>query len=84
MFEFKKKRTFLAQYRDDIYIAIDKNQNEEKISEFIVQKNILSKVEHYVDTLICLQKRKKLLKDLLDLYKADRSYRTKTSVAVDF
>ena len=62
----------LAQSRDDIYIAINENLKVEKISEFIVQKNILSEVERYVDTLICLRKRKKLLKDLLDLYNAEK------------
>ncbi len=62
----------LTQYRDELYIAIHESQNSEKTCEFIVQKNILSEVERYVDSLICLRKRKKLLKELLDLYKAER------------
>ncbi|MBO5416947.1 MAG: hypothetical protein J6A83_10020 [Clostridia bacterium] len=62
----------LMQYRDDLNIAIHESQKSEKTCEFIVQKNILSEVERYVNSLICLRKRKNLLKELLELYKAER------------
>ena len=70
--QYTQKVKELTQYRDNLYIAIREKQKSEKTCEFIIQQNILSEVEHYVDSLICLRKRKKLLKELLDLYKAER------------
>ena len=70
--EFKEKIEELTLWRDNLYIAMQESKDIEKISEFIVQKNILSEVERYIDWLICLGARKNLLKDLLDLYKSER------------
>ena len=70
--QVKQKFEELTLWRDDLYTAIQKNKKTEKISEFIAQKNILSEVESYIDSLICLRDRKTILKDLFDLYKSNK------------
>lgn len=70
--ECKEKIEELILWRDNLYIAMQESKDIKMISEFIAQKNILTEVERYIASLICLGDRKYLLKDLLDLYKSER------------
>ena len=72
--EAKIKQEFeeLELYRNNLYIAIQENKNTEKVTEFIVQKNIFDEVNKYIDSLICLRQRKNILKELLNLYNSKK------------